>query len=81
MRLRILDVAGSAAGIYTFEPSSAGSTSPAGSPTQQSAAAVRPSSSSRSSSDIYVQRLWLIYRPGHYEVVYPNEESENIEKL
>lgn len=79
--LKILDVAGSAAGIYTFEPSSADNTSPSRSTTKQAAAAVRPSSSSRPWSDMDVQRLWLIYRPGHYEVVYPNEGSENLEKL
>jgi len=28
-----------------------------------------------------VQKLWLIYRPGHYEIVYPAEGSEDLEKL
>ena len=57
--LKILDVAGSAASIYTFEPASAQS--------QASAPAA--------------QKLWLIYRPGHYEVVYPEAGCENLEKL
>lgn len=65
LRLKILDVAGSTASVYTFEP---GLTE--GSP---------PDPRQRAATD--VQKLWLIYRPGHYEIVYPEEGSENIEKL
>lgn len=59
MCLKILDVAGSAASIYTFEPGSVQSQ------------ALAPAA----------QKLWLIYRPGHYEIVYPEAGSENLEKL
>lgn len=62
MCLKILDVAGSVASIYTFEPSSA----------QSRASEAAPPAT---------QKLWLIYRPGHYEVVYPEAGSENLEKL
>ena len=62
MCLKVLDVAGSAAGIYTFEPSA----------TQSGASEAAPPA---------VQKLWLIYRPGHYEVVYPEVAFENLEKL
>lgn len=71
VRLKILDVAGSFASVYTFEPQSesdaprdnAGSASPERSPRQ------------------VVQKFWLIYRPGHYEIVYPAEGFEDLDKL
>ena len=70
VRLKILDVAGSFASVYTFEPqsdadapNSAGSISPQRSPRQD------------------VQKFWLIYRPGHYEIVYPAEGFEDLDKL
>ena len=78
MRLKILDVAGSAASIYTFEPASAESTA-AGTTAQQQQGADSPRSRQRSVPS--VQKLWLIYRPGHYEIVYPEEGCENLEKL
>ena len=62
MCLKILDVAGSAASIYTFEPGSGQGTA---------SQAVAPPT----------QQLWLIYRPGHYEIVYPQAGCENLEKL
>ena len=81
VRLKILDVAGSAGSIYTFEPPSAdSSTSPstgAASSAQHSTADVQCRQSSRPD----VQKLWLIYRPGHYEIVYPAEGCEDLEKL
>ena len=73
LRLKILDVAGSAASIYTFEP---------GLGDGSSAAAESPRATSpRQAADTDMLKLWLIYRPGHYEVVYPEESSENLEKL
>ncbi len=80
VRLKILDVAGSAAGIYTFEPTPIGSSSPTGASTQQ-AAAGQPPVSDRTQPEADVQKLWLIYRPGHYEIVYPAEGSQHLEKL
>ncbi len=80
VRLKILDVAGSAAGIYTFEPTFTGSSSPTGASAQQAAAGRSPASA-RTQPDADVQKLWLIYRPGHYEIVYPAEGSEDLEKL
>ncbi|KAA6420458.1 MAG: hypothetical protein FRX49_09619 [Trebouxia sp. A1-2] len=80
VRLKILDVAGSAAGIYTFEPTPIGSNSPTGASAQQTAAGQSPASA-KTQPDADVQKLWLIYRPGHYEIVYPAEGSEDVEKL
>jgi len=80
VRLKILDVAGSAAGIYTFEPTPIGSSSPTGASAQQASAGQSPASA-RTQPDTDVQKLWLIYRPGHYEMVYPAEGSEDLEKL
>lgn len=62
IRLKILDVAGTAASIYTFEPGLIDS--------RAGEAATRS-----------MQNLWLIYRPGHYEIVYPEADCEDLEKL
>lgn len=78
LRLKILDVAGSTASIHTFEPASANSVS-ATSPPQQHRSS--ESSSARRRPSPEVQKLWLIYRPGHYEIVYPERGSEDLEKL
>ena len=80
VRLKILDVAGSAAGIYTFEPTPISSSSPTGASPQQARAGQSPAPA-RTQPDADVQKLWLIYRPGHYEIVYPAEGSEDLEKL
>ena len=69
-------VAGSAASIYTFEPAIAEST-----PADTTAHQGSNSPLHRQRSTPSVQKLWLIYRPGHYEIVYPEEGCEDLEKL
>ena len=70
VRLKVLDVAGSFASVYTFEPHS-------DLDGRNSAAGVSPQRSPRQD----VQKFWLIYRPGHYEIVYPAEGFEDLDKL
>ena len=78
VRLKILDVAGSAGSIYTFEPPSTDSSpSTAAASSAQHSMAGAPH---RQGSRPDVQKLWLIYRPGHYEIVYPAEGCEDLEK-
>ena len=71
VRLKILDVAGSFASVYTFEPQSESDAS------RDNAGSASPESSPRQD----VQKFWLIYRPGHYEIVYPAEGFEDLDKL
>lgn len=75
VRLKILDVAGSVASIYTFDPQADGS--PVSSPRQSHAGRL----DSPRTAGQNVQKLWLIYRPGHYEIVYPAEGNEELDKL
>lgn len=69
VRLKVLDVAGSFASVYTFDPQSDEASSDA------------QNSSPQRSPGQAVQKFWLIYRPGHYEIVYPAEGFEDLDKL
>lgn len=66
VRLKVLDVAGSFASVYTFDPQ---------------ADEAGPDASPERNPQQALQKLWLIYRPGHYEVVYPAEGFEDLDKL
>ena len=74
VRLKILDVAGSFASVYTFDPQSDDSSEATD---NEVAGSASPQSSPRQD----VQKIWLIYRPGHYEIVYPAEGFEDLDKL
>ena len=67
VRLKLLSTAGAEPYVQTFQPDPCFSTS-AGS------AAAGHMVGARS-----VQQVWLVHRPGHYEVVYPAIGFENVD--
>lgn len=65
--VRLLSTAGARPYVQTFEPNQRFSTS-------ADSAAAGHMVGARS-----VQQVWLVYRPGHYEVVYPAIGFENVD--
>ncbi len=72
VRMKLLAAAGGAPYVDTFEPTLSDSTS-------SSSAAVTEAAPSGVRSDM--PQVWLIHRPGHYEVVYPAEGYKDVDKL
>ena len=68
VRVNVLDVAGSNAVILSFE----------GTPLGESNADDKQAAGALPSACL---PLWLIHRPGHYEVVYPAAGCEHLDSL